>query len=98
MGQCLFCGEHPGQTKQGTGVKDFCSTVCHRAWEDTHRGRGVDVIGFCHYNLLPIHELKRRENLILIATAGNKEARRELKRTYRLKAIYDPINNQEVRL
>lgn len=95
---CLFCGEHPGATRNGTVVKDFCGKGCHDAWYEFHRKRGVDVVGFSRQAYLPIHETAHRVELVKAAIEGQKEARRELRQVYRIKSIYNPKTQPEERL
>lgn len=97
MSQCLNCGQHPGYSKVDKTIKDFCSITCSQEWEQVHVARG-DSIGFGHHTLLPIYEIRERETLLTMALIGDKEARRTLRRRYRLKAIFDPNKRQEVRL
>ena len=101
MNRCLNCGEHPGVTKNDGTLKNFCGKACETAWEKVHIERG-DSIGFGGHDLLPVYEIIDRSALFIMALVGDREsirdARRELRRRYRLKAIYDPNKKQEVRL
>ena len=96
INRCLNCGEHPGVSAYKT-IRNFCNEACEQAWEKAHVERG-DSVGFGGHNLLPIYEIKDRQSLLTRALTGDKEAKRELRRRYRLIKIYDPTKKQEVRL
>lgn len=100
MADCRYCGEAITRQNDNGRNKVFCDKSHEKLW---HKENGGNTFTAYDNDTADIVE-DRKERMRLysinhpLACAGNKEARRFLRRTLRLRAIWDATNLREVRL